>query len=50
VAQRQHDALKTGHTEWIPPASLDTGQHRVNHYHHLQRYLTERTDDDDEPA
>jgi len=21
-------------TEWIPPPSLDRGQHRVNHYHH----------------
>jgi hypothetical protein len=21
-------------TEWIPPPSLDRGQHRINHYHH----------------
>ncbi|MEV3901876.1 DUF222 domain-containing protein [Mycobacterium sp. NPDC050551] len=40
---------KAGRTEWIPPAALDTGQTRVNHYHHPRRYLTER-DDDAEPA
>ena len=26
-------------TEWIPPPDLDTGQHRVNGYHHPERYL-----------
>jgi hypothetical protein len=24
-------------TEWHPPAKLDTGQNRVNHYHHPER-------------
>jgi hypothetical protein len=40
---------RNGRTEWIPPPTLDTGQHRINHYHHPRRYLTER-DDDAEPA
>lgn len=35
-----------GRIEWIPPPLLDTGQARVNHYHHPQRYL--RPDDDDD--
>ncbi|MGZ6780729.1 MAG: HNH endonuclease signature motif containing protein, partial [Mycobacterium sp.] len=30
---------KDGRTEWIPPPSLDTGQARVNNYHHPERYL-----------
>jgi hypothetical protein len=30
---------KDGRTEWIPPPNLDTGQTRVNNYHHPQRYL-----------
>lgn len=30
---------KDGRTEWIPPRLLDTGQARVNNYHHPQRYL-----------
>jgi hypothetical protein len=38
-----------GHTEWIPPRSLDTGQNRVNHYFHPHRYLR-RLGDDDEPG
>ena len=25
---------KDGRTEWIPPPNLDTGQARVNNYHH----------------
>ena len=28
-----------GRTEWIPPPQLDTGQARVNNYHHPERYL-----------
>ncbi len=28
-----------GRTEWIPPPHLDTGQARVNNYHHPERYL-----------
>ena len=30
---------KDGRTEWLPPPQLDTGQARVNNYHHPQRYL-----------
>jgi hypothetical protein len=32
---------KDGRTEWIPPPHLDTGQARVNDYHHPQEYLAE---------
>ncbi|RDH79284.1 HNH endonuclease [Mycolicibacterium moriokaense] len=41
---------KDGRTEWIPPPALDTGQARVNNYHHPERYLTPDegpADDDD---
>ena len=27
--------------EWIPPPHLDTGQPRINHYHHPERLLTQ---------
>ena len=37
---------KDGRTEWIPPPHLDTGQSRVNDYHHPERYLVESDDDD----
>ncbi len=30
---------KDGRTQWIPPPNLDTGQTRVNNYHHPGRYL-----------
>jgi hypothetical protein len=30
---------KDGRTEWIPPPHLDTGQDRVNNYHHPEKYL-----------
>jgi hypothetical protein len=30
---------KDGRTEWIPPPHLDTGQSRVNDYHHPENYL-----------
>jgi hypothetical protein len=36
---------KDGRTEWIPPPHLDSGQSRVNDYHHPQNYLLP---DDDE--
>jgi hypothetical protein len=39
---------RNGHTEWIPPRPLDTGQNRVNHYHHPQRYLGEIGSDDED--
>ncbi|VEG55352.1 protein of uncharacterised function DUF222 [Mycolicibacterium aurum] len=29
----------TNQTEWLPPPDLDTGQQRVNGYHHPERYL-----------
>ncbi|MGE2727862.1 HNH endonuclease signature motif containing protein [Mycolicibacterium vaccae] len=35
-------------TEWRPPPDLDRGRHRVNGYHHPERYLL-RQDEDDEP-
>ena len=41
---------KDGRTEWIPPPQLDTGQARVNNYHHPERYLIpddEEADGDD---
>ena len=37
-----------GRTQWIPPPHLDTGQTRVNDYHHPQNYL--RPEDEDEPT
>jgi Domain of unknown function (DUF222) len=33
------------HTEWLPPPELDTGQHRVNGYHHPERYLLPEDDE-----
>jgi hypothetical protein len=38
---------KDGRTEWIPPPHLDTGQARINNYHHPERYLID--DEDDTP-
>ncbi|CAN3129850.1 HNH endonuclease signature motif containing protein [Mycobacterium sp. smrl_JER01] len=32
------------HTEWHPPPHLDTGQHRINGYHHPERYLLPEDD------
>ncbi|WP_372510987.1 HNH endonuclease signature motif containing protein [Mycolicibacterium aurum] len=32
-------------TEWLPPPDLDNGQHRVNGYHHPERYLLPEDDD-----
>ncbi len=44
---------KDGLTEWIPPPHLDTGQARVNNYHHPEKYLVGNEDphdeDDDDP-
>ena len=36
-----------GRTEWLPPPALDTGQARVNNYHHPERYLLPEDDEDD---
>ena len=38
-----------GRTEWIPPPHLDTGQSRVNDYHHPERYLKPKVEDEDDP-
>jgi hypothetical protein len=35
---------KDGRTEWIPPPHLDSGQARVNNYHHPQKYLLPEED------
>jgi len=46
---------RDGRTQWIPPPNLDTGQIRVNNYHHPQRYLIPdendmtSANDEDEP-
>jgi hypothetical protein len=32
-----------------PPPHLDTGQTRINNYHHPQRYLMPKDDEEDEP-
>ncbi len=45
---------KDGRTEWVPPPHLDTGQARVNDYHHPERYLSPDEDEvdgevDDDP-
>ena len=37
-----------GRTEWIPPPHLDSGQSRVNDYHHPENYLLSA--DSDEPV
>lgn len=39
---------QNGRCEWIPPQLLDTGQPRINNYHHPQNYLTEPGDQDSE--
>ena len=39
---------KDGRTEWIPPPHLDTGQARVNNYHHPERYLIPDDNDEDD--
>ena len=36
---------KDGRTEWIPPATLDDGQSRVN-YHQPERYLIAEEEDE----
>ena len=41
---------KDGRTEWIPPPELDTGQTRINDYHHPERMLIRDDEDEhDEP-
>ncbi len=36
---------KDGRTEWIPPPHLDTGQERINNYHHPEKYLLSEDDE-----
>ena len=36
---------KDGRTQWLPPPHLDTGQARINNYHHPQKYLIPEDDD-----
>ncbi|BBY30462.1 DUF222 domain-containing protein [Mycolicibacterium sediminis] len=38
-----------GLTEWIPPPQLDTGQSRINHFHHPERLIGPGRVDDDVP-
>ena len=45
---RTRKRRKDGRTEWIPPPHLDTGQTRVNDYHHPENYLAEPDNEDDE--
>lgn len=33
-----------GRTEWLPPPQLDTGQTRINDYHHPDKYLLPEKD------
>ena len=42
--RQRHD----GRTEWLPPPHLDTGQARVNDYHHPERLLGEPEPDEDD--
>ncbi|MGV0605064.1 DUF222 domain-containing protein [Mycolicibacterium sp. XJ1904] len=39
-----------GRTAWLPPPQLDTGQARVNNYHHPNRYLIPDEGDDEDSA
>lgn len=34
-----------GRIEWLPPPDLDTGQSRVNNYHHPEKYLLPEEDE-----
>lgn len=38
-----------GRTEWIPPPELDTGQARINHFHHPERLIGPGREDDEVP-
>src|SRR6202042_508356 len=38
-----------GQTEWIPPPHLDHGQPRTNTYHHPEKLLQAKEDDDEVP-
>jgi uncharacterized protein DUF222 len=44
TTRKRHD----GRTEWIPPPHLDSGQARVNDYHHPENYLIDDDLDSDE--
>ena len=34
-----------GRVEWLPPPAMDTGQARVNNYHHPEKYLLPEDDE-----
>ncbi len=36
---------KDGRTEWVPPPHLDSGQARVNNFHHPEKYLLPEDDE-----
>ena len=38
---------RNGRTEWLPPPHLDTGQPRINNYHHPENLLLPPEPDDD---
>lgn len=40
--------IRDGQVEWIPPPELDTGQARVNFFHHPRRLLMDPDPDDPE--
>jgi hypothetical protein len=48
AAVRPVTKCEWGFVEWIPPPHLDSGQSRVNDYHHPENYLLPNEDDDDE--
>ncbi|MHC9297546.1 DUF222 domain-containing protein, partial [Mycobacterium sp. LTG2003] len=39
--------MRNGRCQWTPPPLLDTGQPRINTYHHPQTYLIESDEDDE---
>lgn len=39
-----------GRTEWIPPPALDAGGLRTNDYHHPERFLLDRSQDQPDPG
>jgi hypothetical protein len=36
--------IRNGVAEWIPPPPLDTGQNRINYFHHPERLLVDPDD------
>ena len=44
------DPSDDGRTDWIPPPHLDTGAPRTNDYHHPERFLLNRSQDQPDPG